>query len=103
MSLGEPAEGDAAIGARSRLRDSSFAPDVLEDPYPVFAHHLAHGALGHAALEQGFGEVGEFTHGADAQRVDDLAEARQAAGVTLVVGQPLEEVLVVALGEVRQI
>ncbi|MNF89333.1 hypothetical protein D3C84_718530 [compost metagenome] len=53
-----------------------------------------------AALEQGLGQVRELAHGADAQRVDDLAEAGQAAGVALVVGQVFEEVLAMALGEV---
>jgi hypothetical protein len=73
-----------------------FAPNVLEDVDPVLAHDLAHHAFAVAAFEQGFGEVGEFAYGADAQRVDDLAEAGQAAGVALVVGQVFEEVLAMA-------
>ena len=53
-----------------------------------------------AALEQGVGEVGELAHGADAQRVDDLAEAGQTPRIAFVVGQHFEEILAVALGEV---
>lgn len=78
-------------GDESGVGRELLAPDVAQDPYPVLAHHLAHHALGHAALEQGLGEVGEFADGADAQRVDDLAEVGQAPGVALVVGQPLKK------------
>lgn len=53
-----------------------------------------------SVTQQGLGQIGEFTKGADPFRVDDLAEAGQMAGVTFVMGKPLEKGLILALGEV---
>lgn len=79
------------------MESGLLAPDILEDVDPVLAHDLAHHTLGVAAFQQGLGEVGEFADSANAQRVDDLAEVGQAAGVALVMGQVFEEVLAVPL------
>ena len=73
-----------------------LAPHLFEHVDPVFTHDFAHHAFAVAAFEQRFSEVGELTHGADAKRVDDLAEAGQAAGVTLVMGEHFEEILAMA-------
>ena len=56
--------------------------------------------LAHAATQQRLGQIGELADGADTFRIDDLAEVGETTGVALVVGQPLEEVLAVTLGEV---
>ena len=76
--------------ATSREWAGVTRPRRRAGPLPSSRHHLAHHALGHAALEQGLGEVGEFADGADAQRLTILPKVGQAPGVALIGGQPLE-------------
>src|SRR3546814_1185963 len=88
-----------------RLPPRSTRTDTLV-PYttlcrsPVLAQYFFDTGRGPARLFHGLRQVGEFADGADSLRVQDSAEVGQAAIAALVVGDPVEEALVVALRKV---
>src|SRR4029450_1267402 len=75
-------------------------PDGAQQVEPVAADHAFDASGRPAEALHGGGQIRPFAGGAKPRRVDDIAEIGQAAGVALVVGDPVEEWLAIALREV---
>src|SRR2546426_776692 len=96
INLGEPLTLSPPPDAMSR----SFAPDLREDAQPVLAQYATDLSLRPPGLLHRPREIWKVADRANTLRVSNGLEVDELARIAFVMGQPIEEGLVLVLSEI---